>query len=209
MDALIARDLTNAGLAMSDGTLLDPTNAGDQYTPAAVTNGISTTHVSSGSTLSAIDADLKLLLADLVEAGSSLLNAVWVMGPQTAIHLSLLRGTGGDLAYGVSVKGGFLAGLPVLVTANVAETGSPLHRSITLIDSDDFVWTDAGFAISKSSQTTIEMSNTPTGNTVTPAAMTNSMVSLFQAEATAIKVVRAVNWRMRRPTVSVLTGVEF
>jgi hypothetical protein len=52
------------------------------------------------------------------------------------------------------------------------------------------------------------MSDSPTGATDTPVAAT-SLVSLFQAEATAVKVTRIVDWKSRRGLVRVIEGVDY
>jgi hypothetical protein len=52
----------------------------------------------------------------------------------------------------------------------------------------------------------IEMSSAPTGEGVTPTAASQAMVSMFQAESTAIKVVRSINFAKRRTTAVAFIG---
>lgn len=204
-----AADLVNAGAAAIDGALLDPTNAGSASKPAAITSD-ATPLVSTGATLANIDSDLKLMLKELTDAGSNLLNAKWILSPRTAIYLSMARGTGGALAYpNVTAAGGTLAGLPVIVSGNVPNGGSPFETSIILVDTDNFVYADEGVQVDLSSQATVEMSDAPTGATDTPVAASSYLVSLFQEECTAIRIVRRCSWKMRKPTVALLTDVAY
>jgi hypothetical protein len=209
VEARTNQDIISAAVMAIDRALLDPSNSGSDSTPAAITAN-ATPITSTGSTLSAIDTDLKAMIQALIDAGSSLVGAKWVLHPRTATYLSMLRGTGGALAYpAVSVAGGELAGLPVLVTANAPLEGSPADTAIILVDGNDFVYADEGAELSLSNEATVEMSDEPTGATDTPVAMSSYPVSLFQESASALLVVRHANWMMRRNTVAVLTDVDY
>ena len=85
--------------------------------PASVTYG-APSFVSSGASVTNIDEDLAALIQPLVDAGSDLTFAAWVMLPRTAIYLSRLRGTAdGALSFPfINAKGGVLAGLPVVTS---------------------------------------------------------------------------------------------
>ena len=204
-----SQDLVNAAAEALDGALLDPSNTGSPGKPAAITNG-GTILVSSGSTLANIDADLERMLDAVADAGSGMERATWIMRPHTAIHLSLMRGTGGAPAYpAITAAGGELLGLRVLTSAGVPAEGSPSESSIILVDADDFVYGDQGASVSLSDQAMIEMSDTPTGATDTPVAATQFLVSMFQEDCTAVKVVRRCSWTMRKPTVATLTDVAY
>jgi len=204
-----SQDLVNAAAEALDAALLDPSNTGSPGKPAAITNG-GTVLVSSGSTLANIDADLEAMLDAVADAGSDMVGVTWVMRPQTAIHLSLMRGTGGAPAYpSITAAGGELLGLRVLTSAGVPAAGTPSETSIVLVDPDDFVYGDQGASVSLSGAATIEMSDTPTGATDTPVAISQFKVSLFQEDCTAIKVVRRCSWTMRKPTVATLTDVTY
>jgi capsid protein len=208
-EARLSADLVAAAAAALDKVLLDPSVAGDEYTPTSITHGISPIS-STGSTLAEIDADLKAMLEQLADAGSRFLDPKWIMRPQSAIYLSMLRGSGGALAYpNITASGGTLAGIPVLVSGNVVSDGSPSSTTITLVEADDFVFGQGPAEVSLSDRATIEMDTSPTGDTITPVAASQRPVSMFQANATALKASREANWEMRRPTISVLESVSY
>ncbi len=180
-EARLSVDLVAAAAQALDVALLDPDNAGDDHTPASLTAGVTPLN-SAGSTLTNIDSDLKAMLDEVALAGSSLLTCRWIMRPRTAIFLSLLRGTGGALAYpDIAANGGTLCGLPVLTSGNVSVDDSPAATSIVLVDSDDVTYASGAAAVTLSRQTTLQMRSDPnaTGNPAT-------LVSLFQADAAAI-----------------------
>jgi len=208
-DARFSADLVAAAAEALDGALLDPTNAGSASKPAAITNGV-TPIPSTGSTLAAIDADLKAALNEVADAGSNLAHAVWIIRPRTAIYLSALRGSGGAPAFPqIGANGGELLGLRVLTSANVSEGNSSGDVSIVLVDTDHFVYGDEGASVSMSNQAMVEMSNSPSGAADTPVAASQQRVSLWQEHATAVKVVRRCSFKMRKPTVAVIDGVAY
>ncbi len=197
-EAVLSRELARAAVARLDVSFIDPTNSGvTDTTPASVTSS-ATPIPSGGSSLSAIDSDLGGAINALDAAGSDLAFAHWVMRPKTALYLSRLRGTGGALAYpGITVKGGVLLGLPVVVSAHITNVGSPPESFIALVDASQItVVDDNETEITTSTNASIQMDNSPT---VDAAAGTGaSLVSMFQTESIALKAVRTVNWRLNR-----------
>ncbi len=78
-----------------------------------------------------------------------------------------------------------------------------------LVDAADLVFCDRGASVALSGETVIEMSDAPTGNSVTPTAASATLVALFDCDAVAIKCTRRVNWQLRRGLVSVISGVGY
>jgi hypothetical protein len=150
----------------------------------------------TGSALSNVDADLQRLV-DLVPGAHR--GAAFVMTQQTATHLSLLRGDGGAAAFpNIGPTGGELLGLEVLITDACQEPGSPPTRVIGLIDPAEVVWADEGRVIlTASTQAAIEMTIAPTADASSGTAGTTSLVSMFQANAVALKAVRESSWYAR------------
>jgi hypothetical protein len=106
------------------------------------------------------------------------------------------------------VLGGSLKGLPVIVSANLPEPGSPALGNIVLLDQSQVAIVDEGGAqIELFRQGSLEMLDNPTNNSVTGTA--TSVVSLFQVSAVACRGTLWTNWRLRRPFVAVLTGVSY
>src|SRR6185436_16127562 len=120
---------------------------------------------SSGSTASAIAADLKLLVQSLVSAGSNLSAATWVMDSISAVHLAGLA----DSFPGVTATGGTLMGLPVITSGSVVRAGSPSTGYVCLVDADG-VWLadDGETQLLASKQAAVELSDAPAGSSTTP-----------------------------------------
>lgn len=180
----ITADLAAAAGAAEDVAFLSPAVAG------SVLYGI-TPIASSGSTLSAIDADLKAAIAVLVAGRSTLAASVWIMSPTTATNLSLLRGSGGQPAYpDITVRGGTLAGLPVLVSAGVS-------GYIALIDQAAVFLSPAQVALDTTEEAAMELSDAPTENSTTPTAA--QVVSLFQTDSVALRAIVYRGWELVVP----------
>jgi hypothetical protein len=65
---------------------------------------------------------------------------------------------------------------------------------------------DGGVSVSISREATIEQDNAPQGATDTPVTMSTKFTNMFQAESTAIKVVRSINYAKRRSTAVAYIG---
>lgn len=196
-------DMVAAAGQAIDAAFIDPTNAGiSNVKPASVTFG-APAMASSGADVASIDADVKLMIAQLLAAGSTLASAVWIMSPTTAAALNLKRGSGGAPAYpGVSATGGVFAGFPVFTSASVG-------AYMVLLPADQVAIADDGQAdFAKSEQATIEMLTNPTNNSATATATTT--VSMYQTNSSSVRVQRHVNWRLRRADMAaVLSGVSY
>lgn len=205
-------DLRDAVVEACDSKFIDVSNTGDDATPASIASGGAST-ASTGSTLAQIDTDLSGLVDDLIDAGSTLMNAAWVLHPRSAVFLSKMRGTGGALAYpGISVRGGELLGLPVLVSAGVPmSTDTNALTQISLVDGSGVLLADDGDAeLYLTRNASLEMDTEPTGDTITPTAASASRVGRFQANAAAIRAIRYLTWAARRTTVAAtLTSVGY
>jgi HK97 family phage major capsid protein len=194
-----------AGIAEAlDRAFTDPANSGSSAKPASITYG-ATSFSSSGSTVAAIDADLKQMIGVLTAANMPLRTAAWMMSPTTATTLSLTRGSGGSLAYpGMTARGGELLGLPALTTATITASGSPGERYIALAEASEIAIADDGEAtIDLSTQADLEMDDSPTGGE-------RQLVSLWQLGLVGIRAVRFLNWKVRRTgAVAVLRDVTY
>jgi HK97 family phage major capsid protein len=162
--------------------------------------------VSSGSALANIDADLDYIINALVLAGSDLQWAHLIMLPRTALYLARLRGTGGDLAYpGLSVKGGNLFGIPVVVSAAIPGSGSPSASIIGLVDAGQIlVADDNGGTVEVGRQAALQMVD----DMQSPEA--NTLVSMFQTDSVAYKTTRFINWeKCRTGMAQYISGVTY
>jgi hypothetical protein len=98
----------------------------------------------------------------------------------------------------ITREGGTLEGVAVVTGDNVAS-----DTIILLKPSDIYRIGDQGIRVEVSREATIAMSDGPTGEILTPTGESEKVVNMFQADSTAIKVVRAVNFARRRNVGSV------
>lgn len=178
----VADELAQATADVENTKFVSPTVAGSIF------NG-QQTFAGTGSTVDAIDADLKHLV-DLVPS-ATLPGAHFIMTKETATALSLKRGSGGSAAYPtISPQGGTLMGLPVLVTPAMEQAGT---RYIGLVAPSQVLWAHEGAVqLSASTEAAIQQTDAPTNNSRTSTGTT--LVSLYQTESIALKAVRQSNW---------------
>ncbi len=204
-ESILSRDLAAAAVAAMDSAFIDQSNTGiANVKPASITNGVGS-YVSTGGTVAQIDADLDLMVNALSDAGSDLLFASFILSPRTALYLARLRGSGGALAHpGMTVKGGTLFGLPAITSAAVPSAGSPLITTITLLDASQIlVCDDGGGALETSEKGALQMEDAP-------GSGAQSLVSLWQTGAAALKMTRHVSWRRCRAGMArTLVGVGY
>ena len=199
----LAGDLGRALAEALDRAAFDPSVAG------SLSNG-ATTISSTGATLSAIDADLQALLAVFDDGDAALDAACFVLSARTAAYLSLLRGSGGALAYPtITARGGSLAGIPVFVSGALTTDDSPPSSSIVLLDPTQVLLSDdEQVSITTAKHAAVEMLADPTNNSATPTA--TNLVSLFQVDCIAIAASRFLSWLRASDTgVAVLTDVSY
>lgn len=206
-ESIIQTDLIAATAQFMDEQLLDPTVAEISDTsPASITFG-APAFVSSGSDMDSVEADLKLLVASLNDAGIRFIAPYFVMRPSTALHLATLRDVaagGARLFPGMGVKGGEIWGIPVLVSANVpVEADTSYASCIVLVDAAEMLLADGGIDLDASKQASLQMKTDPdTG--------AQRLVSLWQSNCVGARITRFVRWKMRRAgAVAVLTGVTY
>jgi HK97 family phage major capsid protein len=209
-DALIREDLLAGCAKFADTALLDPALPGETgVSPASITNG-ATTIVSSGSTALQIASDLKSLFNVLADAGINFIAPYLICSPRTAIALSLKMDTAGVPSFpGVTAAGGVLAGVPLLVSANLTNSGdSPLGSIIVLVDAAELIVGEEPNAttLDQSTEAMVQLSTTPDS----PPAASTLFSSLWQLDLQGWRVVRTINWKLRRSgAVAMLTGVNY
>ena len=176
-----------------DRAFIDPSSGevtGER--PASVSYGATQLN-STGSSIAAIDADLKSMMTTLTAAGISLATAAWCLHPTTAANMSLMRDAGG-LAYpGLTANGGTLAGLPAVTSEALSAGGSPGEFNIVLLAQSEIDIADengGGLSIAKSAAIQLDDA---------PSASASQLTSLWSAGLVGIMVSRFLNWQARRP----------
>jgi HK97 family phage major capsid protein/HK97 family phage prohead protease len=197
----VRNDLTRAIIATQDITLLDPANAGTaNVKPASLTNGVVATAV-SGTTAAAFRVDLKNMLQTMIAAGIQGNSLVLVMSQGIALSLSLMRNALGNREFpDLTMRGGYVEGIPVIASEAVTALGSPSTNMIAAINAEDvFLADDGSVEIESSDQASVEMldgSLVQNGTNGTGA----SLVSLWQTGMLGLKASREINWTLARST---------
>lgn len=209
----IGRDLGRAiGIAI-DQAFLDPFTSGSPATRPASVTASGRIFTASASTLDGIDSDLEKLITALHDNGSNLESATWVLNTLSATRLARMRGSSGAPAYpGVTVRGGMLMGLPVLVTGNVPRSGSPSPgaTNVHLIDPSRIWYVDSGAgSVETSDVADVHMDSAPTGDASSGTA--SSIINLFQTDSIGLKLTRWINWApvAGQSHAATLTGAEW
>jgi hypothetical protein len=184
-EALLRSDLQRAVVDAINTAFLS-TSADDLTTPGGILYNLSA--VTAGSN---VGGSLDALMADF---DGDLTRAVWIGAPGTLAFLSATYWQAG-------LRGGLLLGAPVIATRFLPS------NSLVLADPAMIALADGGIMVQSATNASIEMESTPTQSAFdgSPVAPTPSnVVSLFQADCTAIRVEVAINWKAVAGAASVL-----
>lgn len=204
---LIKNDLLAGVAAMMDRALLDPTAAATAASPASVTYGAQQI-VSAGTSAENAVSDVNRLIEALY--GSNLVSPHLVTTPRVAARMATLRlASGGGYAFpSLGARGGEILGIPVITSASVPESdSSPQTGSIVLIDAAELIVADgSAIFLDTSTQANLQLDGAPDD----PADASTVFESLWQKNLVGWRVVRPINWAMRRSgCVATLTGVSY
>lgn len=192
-EALVRADLIAGMAEYLDKRLLDPAYPGvANVSPASLTNGVTPVQA-SGSTLAALDANVRTVMTTFADANLGLGSGVWVMSASLAIRLSMMRTNQDSKAFpDLTVNGGTFYGLPVIVSNNVTGSGSPGDQFLILISQNEVLLADEGqMMLDASQEASVQMNDAP-------SAGAQSLVSLWQNGLVGLKVDRWVYWTKRR-----------
>ncbi|MFO1311565.1 MAG: phage major capsid protein [Burkholderiales bacterium] len=211
--ALTEAQIQAEGVATLDAeinrSMTDPENTGSDAEPASLTSVATPIH-SSGSAIANIVTDTNALQREIIDIGSDGKNLAYFMTPRTSSHMSAIRGTNGEIPFpAITPSGGFLNGIPVIVSSAIPNDGSPTSTSIALIDVSDVVIVDNGPRIVYSGEAAFEAADNPTGDATTPTGMTNFVLSAFQEDMVLLRCTRRANWGLKRGFVVVCDGVAY
>lgn len=180
-----------------------PLDAG--VAPAGILAGISGI-TSNGGDAQSIITDVQALFAPFESANNDTGDFAWIMRSSTARALSMMRNALGGFEFPtVTPQGGTFLTYPVFIGNNV-----PAGAVVLIKGSDVWRIGDSGMRLSLSDSAMIEQDDSPTGATDTPTAASATMVSMFQEDSTAIRVVRRISWGKRRSgAVQWVTGAQY
>ncbi len=200
----IRDSIAQASAQRVDTTFLSTTAASNGVSPAGILNGLSAASP-SGTDAAAVRADLMTLYTGFLTAKNAS-GLVQVMTPSMAKALALLVNALGQTEFpGLNANGGTLLGDTVYTGDNVTP-----GDWILLKPSDIWKIGDTGLEVSMSDQATIEQNDAPQGAGDTPTAASATLMSLWQTEQVGFKVVRRINYKLRRSgAVAYLANAEY
>jgi hypothetical protein len=189
-DEVLNNDLVGAAATLEAASMFDPALAGvTGVSPPSLTHDAPSI-TSSGSDAASIIADMGALF-DVFEGDWS--TAVIVANPATAGRLSLMGASVGALS--LASGGSYWCGLPFF-----ASTGVP-PDVIALVDPSNVLLVPPVLIVDSSETATVEISDEG-GET--------SLLSLWQNDLLALRLVEMTNWRTARDGVVVcLKGLSF
>lgn len=191
-EMLIRDAIVQASSQRVDATFLSATAASAGVSPAGLLNGV-TAVTSSGGDADALRSDFQELAAPFITNKNSLGLQI-VMTPSLGMAIGMMVNALGQPEFpGLSENGGTLFNKPVLTGDNVGP-----GDIILLKPSDIWKIDDRGVEVSMSDQATIEQNDAPQGASDTPTAASATLMSMFQTESIAFKVVRSINFQKRR-----------
>ena len=193
-EALIRDGLRDALVERLDIDFIDPAKAEvSNVSPASITNGV-TPIVSSGSTADDIRADLGALLGAFVTTNQNVGDLVLIMPNTQALALSMLRNSLGQPEFAsVGLTGGTLQGIPV-IASQYAHTAGAGNMVIALNAKAIGLADDGSVSVEASREASLEMSDTPAGDSGVPTANT-TLVSMWQTNSIALRAERFINWK--------------
>jgi HK97 family phage prohead protease len=204
-DVIVRNALVQAIAAGLDVAFVDPANNGSaNVKPASVTYGAETV-VSTGTDEDAVRVDIRALFQKFIDANNAPMSGVWIMSATNALALAMLVNTLGQPAFpGMSMTGGTLQGLPVIVSQHIGDV-------VALVDAAQiFLGDEGGVAVDMSREASLEMRSTGLGMDGTAGTATAASVSMFQTNMVALRAERAISWkRARTSAVAYLTSVDW
>lgn len=209
-EQLMIGSLTKAIIKLTDNDFLDPSKSAVSGTsPASITNG-ATSVTASGLTADAFRADFADLLGAYTASNYTLDDLVIVMSQSQALRLGLMRNDfGGKEFPDINKDGGYIEGVPVITSENVAANGgSPADgRIIVALAANSILMADdGGVEVSVSTEASIQTDDAPDS----PQSASTVLVSMFQTNQVAILVERFITWTKARSGAAVyITGGNY
>lgn len=201
-DAIIRDSLVEALRARLDIDFINPAKAAVAgVSPASITNGV-TPIASAGTSADDVRSDIRALFAAFIAANNTPTSGVWIMPATTALAVSLLMNPLGQAEFpGLTMAGGTLFGLPVIVSQHV-----PAGTVVLANAQDIYVGDEGGFSVDFSREASLQMDSAPDN----PSTATTVLVSLWQRNLVGFLGERQINWAKRRASsVQLLSGVAW
>ncbi|HFS0752985.1 TPA: phage major capsid protein [Pseudomonas aeruginosa] len=205
-DGIIRDQLAAALRERLDIDFIDPAKAAVAgVSPASILNGVAGIP-SSGNTADDVRADIRALFNAFIAANNAPTSGVWLMPATTALALSLMQNPLGQAEFpGISMTGGELFGLPVIVSEYIPTSSA--GAVVALVNASDiYLGDEGGVDLLMSTEASLQMDNAPDN----PTTASTVLVSLWQRNLVGFRAERAINWARRRASaVAYLTGVNW
>jgi HK97 family phage major capsid protein len=199
-ERLVRDELAKSVSARIDTDFVDPAIAATSAKPASITNGL-TALSSAGTSADNARTDLANLIEYFILNHMDVSSLVVLMPNTLALSLSLLRNSLGQQEFpGLTMNGGRLEGIPVITSQYLASGASFGNMVIALSANDIGLADDGAVDVKVSDQATIEMTDSPAGDSGTPTAGSTNYVSMFQTNSLAILAERFITWKKLRST---------
>jgi hypothetical protein len=202
-EMLVRDGLVEAITQRIDQTFLSDAAGVTGVSPAGLLESVVALNA-SGTTADALRADINALYAQFL-ADRNARDLHFVTTPALAKQIGLMRNALGQREFeALGAMGGTLEGDPLHTGDNVSSDSTGTHL-ILLKPSDIYRIGDMGVTVSISRDATLEQNANPTGKSTFTApstantAASRNLMSMFQTESTAFKVVRPISYTKRRP----------
>ncbi len=200
-EALVREEMIAGMAKFLDEQFVDPAVAvSANVSPASITNGASTA-AASAVTSAGARLDLATSVAVFTAANIPLSGSVWLMSDSNAFGLGLsVNALGQPLFPGMSITGGTIFGIPVIVSNNVG-------TSVILVHAPSILFADeGGVRIDVSREASVQMDSAPDS----PATATTVLVSLWQNNLVGLRAERMITWkRARTAAVRYITAAAY
>lgn len=188
-----------------DQQFITDTVGATSVNPASILNGKSAAAATGGTTAGDFEYDLSVAMTAFVTSGNKPSEAVILLSETNAYNLSLMRNSLSSAREfpDLTINGGFIGGIPVVVSQSVGS------RLVVIKASEILVYDDGGMDVSVSDQASVEMSSTPIAGEASP--ITGAVLqSFWQRNLIGIRVERFISWkRARASSVEWISGATY
>jgi HK97 family phage major capsid protein/HK97 family phage prohead protease len=200
-ERVVRDELARSVSARIDTDFVDPAIAAvSGVKPASITNGL-TAMTSAGTSADNARTDVMNLVEQFILNHMDVSSLVILMPNTLALALSVMRNSLGQQEFpGLTLNGGRLEGIPVITSQYLASGASYGNMVVALSANDIGLADDGAVDVKVSGEATLEMTDTPVGESTTPTAMTTAFVSMFQSNSLAILAERFITWKKLRST---------
>lgn len=207
-EAIVRDDMIRGIAQFLDQQFTDPNVAEvSNVSPAAITNGLTTTAIVAGGTdADAVRTDVGDLWAAMLAANIVPTSGAWIMSNTMAMRLSLMQNPLGQPEFGtITPVGGTFMGYPVITSESVVPRDTDGDMIIFLNQNDVFL-SEEGIMLDASREASLEFNTTPTE----PTSASTVLVNLWQRNMVGLRAERYVNWKRRRdPAVGYIYAANY